>query len=203
MDERWRQVRWRDLVNGEGVVAGTSSSVRIFVPLLTPQPWQAGADFDRAKFVTTLPDGEGALLSRLTALRRQVEQARLVQHRLALAEAALDRKLALAAQRRAQVGFVRDGIAEAGLTPLPEKATSIVQSMTDIHQQIADLELPVSTRPVGKGDAEGAWETGRQAYLSWAVGRALASEGSLNTVESETGAVGTADEMAALAKIVK
>jgi len=170
--------------------------------ILTPQPWQAGADFTRAKFVTSLPDGEGTLLSRLTALRHQVEQARLVRHRLAVAEAALDRKLALAAQRRAQVGFVRDGIAEADLHPLPEKATSIMQSMTGIHQQIADLEIPVSARTVTR-DTEGAWESGRQAYLSWAVGRALAPEGSLRTVESETKAVGSAEEMAALAKIVK
>jgi hypothetical protein len=85
--------------------------------------------------------------------------------------------------------------------PLPDKATAIAQSMNGIHQQIAHLDVPVVSRPVGK--QEDAWESGRQAYLSWAVGRALAAGGSLEGVEKDTRAVGSAEEVAALARIVK
>lgn len=70
-------------------------------------------DFGRAQFVTDLEGGEEVLVKRLEALRSKVEQARLVNHRLALAEARLDKQLQVAAHRRSEIGFVRDAVADA------------------------------------------------------------------------------------------
>lgn len=121
-----------------------------------------------------------------------------------MAEAALDRKLEMAARRRAQVGFVHDGIADAGLTPLPDQVDSITRSMTGIHEQVTGLEVPVPRSVDPSRDKDSAWEAGRQAYLSWAVGRALAQDdASLDSIVRDTKSLGSAEEIAALAKIVK
>lgn len=64
--------------------------------------------------MTELPGGEETLRLRLADLRAKVEQARLVRQKLVLAEAALDRRLEAAGRRRAEVGFVRDAVVDAG-----------------------------------------------------------------------------------------
>lgn len=82
-------------------------------------------DFDRAEFVTKLPKGEETLVETIDDLRTKVEQvseicvqfqtpaedtrqARLLSYRLALAEKQIDRRLAVARQRKAEVGFVKE-----------------------------------------------------------------------------------------------
>ena len=87
------------------------------------QPWQNGMDFDRGEFVANLPKGEESLIEMIEELRTQVEQvrnyifhscpwadakARLLSYRLALAEKQMDRRLDIAKQRNAQVGFVKE-----------------------------------------------------------------------------------------------
>ncbi|RSH86065.1 uncharacterized protein EHS24_004275 [Apiotrichum porosum] len=180
-------------------------------------PWHSGIDFDRAKFVTTLPGGEATLADRLTSLRDQVEQARLVRHRLALAEAELDRRLEIAAHRRAEVGFVHDGVQAAGLAPLPTNAQAMTAALMGLHDRIKDVDVPmgvgvgaaaaVSGGGVGGGDGTGGkWEAGRQAYLSWAVDKALAKgvgDGALDGAERAAKAVGSVGDMDALARVVQ
>lgn len=92
---------------------------------------------------------------------------------------------------------MHDGLVDAGLTPLPDKVGAVVASMNGIQEQIASVEVPT---PLGPRE-DGAWESGRQAYLAWATGRALAQETSLSGVEAEVRAVGTADEVAALGRV--
>jgi kinetochore protein Mis12/MTW1 len=183
----------------------------------TSQPWHSGIDFDRAKFVTTLPGGEATLADRLTSLRDQVEQARLVRHRLALAEAELDRRLEITAHRRAEVGFVHDGVEAAGLAPLPTNAQAMTAALMGLHDRIKDVDVPmgvgvgaaaaVSGGGVGGGDGTGGkWEAGRQAYLSWAVDKALAKgvgDGALDGAERAAKAVGSVGDMDALARVVQ
>lgn len=142
-----------------------------------------------------LPDGERTLIARLDALRAQVEQARYARHSLAAAEAALDRKLALAAHRRAQVGFVRDALAAAELGHLPDTLAGVTAAMDGIQAHVADIEVAQPSIPADDG-----WETGRQAYLSWAVGRALAPETGLAAVEGEARALGSTAEVEALGR---
>ncbi|WOO80233.1 Centromere protein mis12 [Vanrija pseudolonga] len=175
-------------------------------------PWHKGIDFARAAHVAALPDGEGALVARLTDLRAQVEHARLVNHRLALAEAALDRRLEIAAHRRAQVGFIADSVRDAGLAPLPDKAEDVASALRALHDKLHPLDTPTpSTKPHAPELADGstAWEAGRAAYLSWALGKALSSASDapigdkVDAAERAAHEVATKDEVDALAKIVQ
>lgn len=114
-----------------------------------------------------------------------------MRHRLALAEAELDRRLEIAAHRRAQVGFVRDAVADAGceflspraephltnsVAPLPEKASNIASTLTTMHTHLDALDTPLpragdlAATPSTEGNA---WEAGRQAYNAWSLPRAL------------------------------
>ncbi|KAL1412112.1 hypothetical protein Q8F55_003111 [Vanrija albida] len=173
-------------------------------------PWHKGIDFARAAHVAALPEGEGALVARLTDLRAQVEHARLVDHRLALAEAALDRRLEIAAHRRAQVGFVADSVREAGLAPLPDKAADISAALKALHDRLQPLEVPQRSRAPELADGTTAWEAGRQAYLSWALGKALSSASAeapigdrIDAAERAAHDVASKDEVDALASVVQ
>ncbi|KLT43238.1 hypothetical protein CC85DRAFT_284795 [Cutaneotrichosporon oleaginosum] len=157
-------------------------------------PWQKGRDFARAEFVAEMLGGEDVLAARLEALRSKVEQARLVRHRLEMAEAVLDRRLQVAEHRRKEVGFVRDAVVDAGLAPLDEKAGDVVDALSTLHSNLEDVKM----QPRAPGVPPGvAWETGRQAYLSWAVGKALASgreevsADRLDAIERQTAEIGT------------
>lgn len=203
-------------------------------------------DFGRAQFVNELEGKEDVLLKRLEALRSKVEQARLVNYRLAHAEAVLDKQLQVAAHRRSEVGFVRDAVADAGreslhlslfpalfiprclrsppfpplrappspllslrskltpVTPLDAKAQSVVDALSSLHSNLDDVKMQPRTPGLPAG---AAWETGRQAYLSWAVGKALAGgrEGEvpadrLDFIERQTAEVGTEAELEQLSK---
>jgi kinetochore protein Mis12/MTW1 len=87
-------------------------------------------DFDRGEYVSKLPGGEEALKETIEELRTKVEQvdtqlprfgdlsadifqARLLSYRLALAEKQMDRRLAIAKQRKAEVGFVKEVLSAA------------------------------------------------------------------------------------------
>ncbi|TXT07407.1 hypothetical protein VHUM_03127 [Vanrija humicola] len=174
-------------------------------------PWHKGIDFARAAHVVGLPDGEGALVARLTDLRAQVEHARLVNHRLALAEAALDRRLEIATQRRAQVGFIADSVRDAGLAPLPDKAGDVAAALRALHDKLHPLDTPTRSakRAPDLPDGTTAWEAGRAAYLSWALGKALSSASEapigdrIDAAERAAHEVASKDEVDALAKIVQ
>ncbi|BEI93973.1 uncharacterized protein CcaverHIS019_0604320 [Cutaneotrichosporon cavernicola] len=158
-------------------------------------PWHKEMDFARAQFIADLDEGEDVLAARLASLRAKVEQARLVRYRLERAEAVLDRRLQVAQHRRNEVGFVRDAVAEAGLIPLDEKAGGVVDALGSLHTNLEDVKM--QARPPGVSPGV-AWETGRQAYLSWAVGKALADGRAgevpadrLDAIERQTTEVGT------------
>lgn len=205
-------------------VAAWLVGYQCFWSQLTPQPWHKGIDFARAAHVAALPDGEGALVARLTDLRAQVEHARLVNHRLALAEAALDRRLEIAAHRRAQVGFIADSVRDAGrelrvsrqaltpVAPLPDKAEDVASALRALHDKLHPLDTPTpSTKPHVPELADGstAWEAGRAAYLSWALGKALSSASEapigdkVDAAERAAHEVATKEEVDALARIVQ
>ncbi|EJT49441.1 hypothetical protein A1Q1_01463 [Trichosporon asahii var. asahii CBS 2479] len=153
-------------------------------------PWHKGIDFTRAQHVVD-NGGEEVLQGRLDDLRAKIEQARYTRHRLIMAEAVLDKKLRMAEMRRKEVGFVNDLIVEAGLHPLNEHTRSIASSLSSLHSQLASLDpadVPVPTT----GSETDAWEAGRQAYLRWALGRAMAEHGDRG-----------ADELAQIEKEVK
>ncbi|GMK57299.1 hypothetical protein CspeluHIS016_0401330 [Cutaneotrichosporon spelunceum] len=158
-------------------------------------PWHSEMDFARAQFVADLDGGEDVLAARLASLRAKVEQARLVRYRLERAEAVLDRQLQVAQHRRNEVGFVRDAVANAGLAPLDEKAAGVVDALGSLHSNLEDVKMQPRALGVPPGVA---WEAGRQAYLSWAVGKALAGghEGEvptdrLDAIERQTAEIGT------------
>lgn len=159
------------------------------------------------------------LVQRIAALRSKVEQARYVNHRLAHAEAVLDKRLQIAAHRRAEVGFVRDSVAEAGreflhaglglmaVTPLDGKAQGVVDALSGLHSNLDDVKMQPRTPGVPAGVA---WETGRQAYLSWAVGKALSggregevSADRLDGIERENAQVGTEGDLEELSKAAR
>lgn len=101
------------------------------------QPSQANFDFDRAQHVANLPKGEETVIEKIEDLREKVEQvspkylgydcavscrssnmhqARLLSYRLALAEKQVDRRLAVARQRKTEVGFVKDVLTASNRT---------------------------------------------------------------------------------------
>lgn len=153
--------------------------------------------------------GEEVLQGRLDALRAKIEQAKYTRHRLILAEAVLDKKLRMAEMRRKEVGFVNDLIVEAGrkslcatlpgpvgielttVHPLNEHTRSIASSLSSLHSTLASLDPADVPAPPAGGEAD-AWEAGRQAYLRWALGRAMAEHGDRG-----------ADELAQIEKDVK
>lgn len=153
--------------------------------------------------------GEQVLQGRLDDLRAKIEQAKYARHRLILAEAVLDKKLRMAEMRRKEVGFVNDLIVEAGrkspaaacwqyvihkltpVHPLNEHTRSIASSLSSLHSRLASLDPADVPVPTSGGEAD-AWEAGRQAYLRWALGRAMAEHGDQG-----------ADELAQIEKDVK
>jgi kinetochore protein Mis12/MTW1 len=168
-------------------------------------------DFDRGEYVANLPKGEESVTEMIEELRAKVEQvslscnvgkflradrqARLLSYRLALAEKQMDRRLDLARQRNAQVGFVKEILASANrefmicvtslmaVTPLPPKAQSIVIALEGLHQTVSSLEtLPPTETKIPPGTK--AWEMGRHAYLNWAVGKMIHPDSKDDTLES-------------------
>lgn len=132
-------------------------------------------------------------------MRAQIEQAKYARHRLVLAEAVLDKKLRLAEMRRKEVGFVNDLIIEAGLHPLNEHTRSVTASLSDLHTRLAALDPADVPAPPAEG--ADAWEAGRQAYLRWALGRAMAEHGDradeLAQIEKDVRDVGDVGELEA------
>jgi kinetochore protein Mis12/MTW1 len=109
----------------------------------------------------------------------------------------MDRRLDLARQRNAQVGFVKDILASSNreyyiyiydmmlivVTPLPPKAQSIVTALEGLHQTVSSLEtLPPTETKIPPGTK--AWEMGRHAYLNWAVGKMIHPDSKDDTLES-------------------
>lgn len=79
-----------------------------------------------------------------------------------------------------------------------------MEALSSLHDNLDDVKM--QPRPPGVPSGV-AWETGRQAYLSWAVGKALTGgrDGEvpadrLDAVERQTVAVGTEAELEALSK---
>ncbi|RXK39444.1 hypothetical protein M231_03277 [Tremella mesenterica] len=142
-------------------------------------PWHKGLDFARGEYVVSLPSGEATLDETLSQLRTRVEQARLLSQRLEVAEKNLDRRLEIVSKKKEQVGFLRDMVEVAGLTPLPVKAETISKGLEDLHETLSHMDIPPPSThlpPSGvKGETK-AWEMGRKAYLSWAVGRMISRE---------------------------
>ncbi|WVF73144.1 hypothetical protein IAT40_007963 [Kwoniella sp. CBS 6097] len=165
-----------------------------FSPEIDPVlPWQKGLDFARGEYVASLPNGQQALDDSLEELRTKVEQSRMLAQKLNEAERVLDRRLEIAKQRRAEVGFVKEIIESAGLSPLTQPSGQILPSIKALHEALQPLE-PISLsgsmsaliQPIGVGmqpgiDGNGngntnnghakAWEMGRAAYLNWALNK--------------------------------
>jgi len=108
----------------------------------------------------------------------------------------MERRLDLARQRNAQVGFVKEILASSNrkstlsqdtilmsVTPLPPKAQSIVTALEGLHQTVSSLEtLPPAETKIPPGTK--AWEMGRHAYLNWAVGKMIHPDSKDDTLES-------------------
>lgn len=127
-------------------------------------------------------------------------KARLLSYRLALAEKQIDRRLAIARQRKAEVGFVKEVLAASNckpapyikrlrrqtddaVLPLPPKAQQVRSALSALHEKVASLDTPTpvdTTLPPGTK----AWEMGRQAYLNWAVGTMIQAEGRDETMDA-------------------
>ncbi|RSH91685.1 hypothetical protein EHS25_009054 [Saitozyma podzolica] len=137
-------------------------------------PWQAGLDFFRGEHVAS-HGGEDALQSRLEELRLHVEQARYLSQQFEVAEKTLDRRLEIAKQRKAEVGFVHEVIQSAGLTPLPQTAETLRSSLSQLFTSLEVMEIPIPSIPQSAPGTK-AWELGRQAYLNWAVGKMVHPE---------------------------
>lgn len=75
--------------------------------------------------------------------------------------------------------------------PLNEHTRSIASSLSSLHSQLASLD-PADVPVPSTGSETDAWEAGRQAYLRWALGRAMAEHGDRG-----------ADELAQIEKEVK
>ncbi|KAK4689348.1 kinetochore protein Mis12/MTW1, partial [Tremellales sp. Uapishka_1] len=146
-------------------------------------PWHKGLDFSRGAYVAALPKGEETLMDSLESLRSKVEQTRLLAQKLELAETQLDKRLEIAKQRKAEVGFVKQIIENSGVSPLPTHAVQISQTLSTLHATLQPMQLdpPATTLtplPIaGAGDRVKAWELGRQAYLNWAVGKVASATG--------------------------
>ncbi|OCF32175.1 hypothetical protein I316_06089 [Kwoniella heveanensis BCC8398] len=161
-----------------------------FSPELDPVlPWQKGLDFARGEYVAALPNGQQALDDSLESVRTQVEQRRLLAQKLDEAERALDRRVEIAKQRRAEVGFVQEIIESAGMSTLSQPSTQLLPTIKALHDSLQPLE-PISLSgstsaafipPPGTFTSTGtgtdnakhtkAWEMGRAAYLNWALNK--------------------------------
>ncbi|ORY28136.1 hypothetical protein BCR39DRAFT_208631 [Naematelia encephala] len=171
-------------------------------------PWHAGLDFQRGEHVAALPKGEAGVVESLDQLRGRVEQMRLLSQRLEGAEKILDRRLEIAKQRKAEIGFVQEVLASSGLSPLSPKVSTILSSLQSLHTTLQPLEIqhPTLAPPALNGNGK-AWELGRSAYLNWAVGKMVGGaagdgEGRLEGVEKELGSVGDVEGVERLGKAV-
>ncbi|OCF39627.1 hypothetical protein I317_06592 [Kwoniella heveanensis CBS 569] len=161
-----------------------------FSPELDPVlPWQKGLDFARGEYVAALPNGQQALDDSLESVRTQVEQRRLLAQKLDEAERALDRRVEIAKQRRAEVGFVQEIFESAGMSTPSQPSTQLLPTIKALHDSLQPLE-PISLSgstsaafipPPGTFTSTGtgtdnakhtkAWEMGRAAYLNWALNK--------------------------------
>ncbi|WVR00321.1 hypothetical protein IAU59_007464 [Kwoniella sp. CBS 9459] len=172
-----------------------------FSPELDPAlPWQKGLDFSRGDYVASQPNGQQSLDDTLGQARTKVEQSRLLAQKLNEAERVTDRRLEIAKQRRAEVGFVKEIIESAGLSPLTVPSEQLLPTIKALHEALQPLEpislsgsTSFSASGVGsgfgasieggfKGSGSGgggggagnhakAWEMGRAAYLNWALNK--------------------------------
>jgi len=156
---------------------------------------------------------------------------RLLSQRLETAERHLDRRLEIAKQRKAEVGFVKEVLSSSGCTsvspaklvhsdinppvsPLPPKAAALQETLTNLHQTLSPLDIPPPTSssvPTAGGHTK-AWELGRRAYLNWAVGKMVSGSGAgqaeggagdrMEGVEEEMRGMGGREGMEKLAKAV-
>lgn len=83
------------------------------------------------------------------------------------------------------------------MAPLPDKVAAFVDALGKLHGTLDGLEIPKSS-----GTPSGSWETGRQAYLSWAVGKALAGDSEsgqrLEALEAAAAKVGSEADLEAV-----
>ncbi|WWD19491.1 hypothetical protein CI109_103952 [Kwoniella shandongensis] len=151
-------------------------------------PWHKGLDFARGEYVASQPRGQDGLDLNIDELRTKVEQARLLSQKLELAEKKLERRIEIAKQRKAEVGFVKDVIDSAGLSPLHTPSAQILSTLTSLHTALSPLDtIPTSFAPpstivsgAGTGSSGShtkAWELGRAAYLNWALGKMVPTSG--------------------------
>ncbi|KAK8853079.1 hypothetical protein IAR55_003780 [Kwoniella newhampshirensis] len=162
-------------------------------------PWHKGLDFSRGEYVASQPRGQDGLDLSIDQLRTKVEQSRLLSQRLEIAEKKLDRRIEIAKQRKAEVGFVKEVIDSAGLSPLHTPSSQILQTLTSLHTALSPLDTMVTTLPPqpspGPGGSAGgshtkAWEMGRAAYLNWALGKMVPSNPSVTIGGSTAGGEG-------------
>ena len=123
----------------------------------------------------------------------------MLSYRLALAEKQIDRRLEIARQRKAEVGFVKEVLAasnressvsrglcscaDSPVLPLPPKAQQVRSALSALHENVASLDAP-TTVPDTLPPGTKAWEMGRQAYLNWAVGKMIRAEGKDETMDA-------------------
>ncbi|WVW85974.1 hypothetical protein I302_108012 [Kwoniella bestiolae CBS 10118] len=159
-------------------------------------PWQKGLDFQRGEYVALLPQAQDTLDESLNEMRLKVEQARLLAHKLDLAEKKLDQRLNIARQRKAEVGFIKEIIDSAGLNPLNKPAQQLLPTLLSLHESLKPLEpIPLSTPTSTAGKQSinthtKAWELGRSAYLNWALTKSLPSD-----ISGGEGRVGGGDKL--------
>ncbi|WVQ81687.1 hypothetical protein IAT38_003812 [Cryptococcus sp. DSM 104549] len=168
-------------------------------------PWHRGLDFSRGEFVVTQMKGQEGVEQSIEELRSKVEQARFLSQRLETAEKELDRRLEAAKQRKGEVGFVKEIIDSAGLSPLPTRAAQIQSTLTSLQSALAPLDiipLPTTAPPPTAGEHTKAWELGRAAYLNWALGKMVPGESAAGAVAGPSGA-GAGDGEAKLEAIEK
>ncbi|WVR07821.1 hypothetical protein IAU60_004864 [Kwoniella sp. DSM 27419] len=144
-------------------------------------PWQKGLDFPRGEYVAAHPKGRAILDESLEDLRTKVEQARLLAQRFDIAEKKLDRRLEIAKQRKAEVGFVKEIVEQAGLHPLPQYTSQLIPTLNQLQSAMTPLDgvLPASVPPVVKAPSDDraggtkAFELGRASYMNWRLGKLL------------------------------
>ncbi|KAK6909605.1 hypothetical protein I203_103626 [Kwoniella mangroviensis CBS 8507] len=157
-------------------------------------PWQKGLDFQRGEYVANLPKGQDTLDENLDEMRLKVEQARLLAHKLDLAEEKLDRRINIAKQRKAEVGFIKQVIDSAGLNSLDTPAQQFLPTLLSLQESLKPLEPSSSTIGTGMkitpNQHTKAWELGRSAYLNWALGKVILNTTSSSTIQSGEGGGG-------------
>ncbi|WRT70393.1 uncharacterized protein IL334_007391 [Kwoniella shivajii] len=161
-------------------------------------PWQKGLDFQRGEYVSTDMGGQEGLDSSLDQMRLKVEQSRLLAQKLELAEKKLDKRLAIAKQRKNEVGFLKEIIDSAGLNPLPKPSSQLLPTLISLHTSLQPLEpisptMPNFTSAAGPGAGIGehtkAWELGRAAYLNWALNKVIPPSSTSASTSASTGTV--------------